>query len=253
MKQNRINKIEEYLIRKRFASIPELCNSFDVSQNTIRRDINELCGRGIATKVYGGIMLNKENDVIPYNMRSVSNLDEKIALSHLASRYIENGETIYIDSGTTTVNILRYIPKIFNLTIISNSLNVYNEGLRLPHLNVISTGGLLYHKTYSFVGLTAIDTIKNYYINKAFMAATGVSLDSGATNNSFHENEIKKTVISSCKNIILMVDHTKIDHPASITFSPLESISSFVTDRKPPPDYISFFETNNIECLYTSS
>ena len=110
MKQNRINKIEEYLIRTKVASITELCSTFNVSQNTIRRDINELCERGIASKVYGGIMLNKENEVIPYNKRSIRNLDEKITLAKLTSRFIENGETIYIDSGTSTVNILRYIP-----------------------------------------------------------------------------------------------------------------------------------------------
>lgn len=250
MKLSRINEIEKYLIQHKFASIPELLERFDVSKNTIRRDIAELCERGIASKVYGGIILNKDKDVIPYSMRSVSNQDQKIKVAKLAGRYIKDGETIYVDSGTTTVNLLRYIPENFNLTIISNSLNVYNEGARFEHLNVISTGGLLYHKTNSFIGITAVNSLANYHINKAFMAATGISLHSGATNNSFHEAEMKKAVTRLCGTIILMADHTKINHDASISFCPIESLTAFVTDEQPPVEYLDFFAANDIECLW---
>lgn len=253
MKQNRINEIETYLIQKKSASMTELCDKFNISQNTARRDIAELCSRGVASKVYGGIILNTENDIVPYNMRSVSNLSEKMALAQIASKYIKEGETIYIDSGTTTVNMLQYIPENINLTIISNSLNVYNEAARFAHLNVISTGGLLYHKTNSFIGMTAINTLRDYHINKAFMAATGVSLDSGAMNNSFHEAEIKKAVTRQCKAVILMADYTKIEKPASIAFSPLESLHAFITDKKPPNEYMDFFNTHNIDCSYPES
>ncbi len=250
MKQNRINEMVILLNQKKSISINELCNHFNVSLNTIRRDITELCNQGIASKVYGGIVLNEEKSVIPYNMRSVSNLNEKIQLARLASKFIDSNETIYVDSGTTTVNILPYISKKHNLTIISSSLNVYNEAIRFEHLNVIATGGLLYQKTNSFIGMSVIDSINSYHINKAFMAATGVCLESGANNNSYHEAEIKKSVINRCKKIILMVDHTKIDKSASILFCPLESLYAFVTDKKPPQQYIDFFKTHNIECLY---
>lgn len=251
MKLSRINEIEKYLIQHKFASIPELLDKFDVSKNTIRRDIAELCERGIASKVYGGIVLNRDKDVIPYSMRSVSNPDQKIKLGELAGRFIKNGETIYVDSGTTTVNLLRCIPENFNITIISNSLNVYNEGARFEHLNVISTGGLLYHKTNSFIGITAVNSLANYHINKAFMAATGVSLVSGATNHSFHEAEMKKAVTRLCDTIILMADHTKIGRDASISFCPIESLTAFVTDRKPPAEYLDFFAAKDIECLFS--
>jgi len=250
MKFNRLNEIEKYLVENTSASIAELCERFNVSSNTIRRDIAELCSRGIAKKVYGGIAINNGANVVHYQARSVSHLEEKIALAQLASRYIENGETIYIDSGTTTVNLLRFIPENINLTIISNSLNVYTEAARLPHLNVIAAGGLLDHKTNSFIGMTTINTIRSYHISKAFMAATGVSLSIGATNNSFHEAEIKKVVTAQCKSIILMADHTKIDHPASISFCPMDALSAFVTDQRPPEPYLEFCSKNDIDCLY---
>lgn len=250
MKYNRIHEIEKYLIEHKFASIRELCRHFNVSINTIRRDISELCNRGIASKVYGGVTINNESHVVPFSARRINNPDEKIIVAELASQYIESGETIYIDSGSTTVNLLRFIPENIKLTIISNSLTVCNEAINYPHLNVISTGGLLNSKTNSFIGMTAVHTINSFQINKAFMAASGVSLSNGATNNSFHEAEIKKVVTNSCQSIILMIDHSKIDHSASISFCPLELLQAFVTDKKPSQEYLDFFSTRKISCLY---
>lgn len=250
MKLKRINEIEKYLLQKQSLSIPELCEHFNVSLNTIRRDINELCKSGVAAKVYGGIVLKKESEVVPFNMRSVSSLYEKMELAKLASKLLEDGDTIYIDSGSTTVHLLPNIPHNVNVTIISNSLNVYNEASKYPHLNIVSTGGLLYHKTNSFVGITAVQNLNEYHINKAFMAATGVTLEAGATNNSFHEAEVKRAVIRKCKKVILMADHTKIGKAAAITFCPLESLAAFVTDREPPREYAEFFTARSINCLY---
>lgn len=250
MKISRISEIEKYLMDNKFASIMDLCEHFNVSQNTIRRDIADLCARGVAVKVYGGIVLQEGHNVVPYYTRSVSNIDEKNKLAHLASRYIRNGETIYIDSGTTTPYLMRYIPQDCHITIISNSLNVYNESESLPNANVISTGGLFYRYTNSFIGVSAVNMLGNYHINKAFMAATGITIETGATNNSFHEAEMKKAVVSQCKNIILMADSSKIDKAASISFCPLKSLSAFVTDKKPPQNYIDFFAENGIELLY---
>ena len=250
MKENRIKEIEKYLVQKKSVSLTELCETFGVSLNTIRRDINELCARGTASKVYGGIILNKDNEIVPFNMRSISNINEKIGMARLASRFIEDGETLYIDSGTTTFYLLSCIPSHYNITIISNSLNVYNEALKFPNLNVISTGGLLYPKTNSFIGISAVRNLNEYHINKAFMAATAVNLESGATNNSFHESEIKKAVIRLSNKIVLMADHTKIGKSAAISFCPLETLYAFITDKKPPVEYIRFMQEKNIQCLY---
>lgn len=250
MKLKRINEIEKYLMQKNSLSIPELCEHFNVSLNTIRRDIDELCKSGIASKVYGGIVLKKENDVVPLNARNVSHFYEKTELAKLAARFIEDGDTIYLDSGTTTFHLLSNIRPGINLTIVSNSLNVYNEAAKYPYLTVVSAGGLLYHKTNSFVGIAAVQNLGEYHINKAFMAATGITLESGATNNSFHEAEVKKAVIRMSKKIILMADYSKIDKAAAITFCPLESLYAFVTNQAPPDTYLDFFSAHGIQCLY---
>lgn len=250
MKLKRIKEIEKYLMQKNSLSISELTEHFNVSLNTIRRDIDELCKSGIASKVYGGIVLKKENDVIPYNTRTVSHLYEKTELAKLAGRFIEDGDTVYLDSGTTTFHLLANIRPGINVTIVSNSLNVYNEAAKYPYLTVVSTGGLLYHKTNSFVGISAVQNLNEYHINKAFMAATGITIESGATNNSFHEAEVKKAVIRKSKKVILMADHSKIDKAAAITFCPLECLYAFVTDTAPRQEYRDFFDARGIQCLY---
>lgn len=250
MKLNRINEIESYLIRNGTATIPELLAHFGVSLNTLRRDINVLCKRGSASKVYGGIVYNRENNVEPYSTRSSLHVGEKARIGQLASRFIEDGDTIYLDSGSTTAHLLQHVRPGAGITIISNSLNVFAEAAKYPHLNIISTGGLFYHKTHSFVGMAAVAALADYHIGKAFMAATGIGRETGAANNSFHEAEIKKAVIARAEKIILLADHTKINKPAGISFAPLAGLHAFVTDRQPPDDYLAFFRQHNIQCVY---
>jgi DeoR family transcriptional regulator, myo-inositol catabolism operon repressor len=251
MRIQRINEIENYLNINNSASVKELCDRFKVSLNTIRRDIDELHKRGIISKVYGGIVLNQETGVVPFSTRSVYNKDEKELICEIASSLLVPGSTIYIDSGTTTIPLLKHVKPSMNITIVSNSLNVFNEASNYPGLNVISLGGLFSEKTNSFIGIAAINHLREYHIHKAFMTATAISIESGATNNSYHESEIKKVVISQSNEIVMMADNTKLSKQASLSFANLNKINAFVTDKKPDKKYIDFFNSNNIDLLYT--
>jgi len=246
----RINQIENYLNINGAASVQELRDKFNVSLNTIRRDIDELQSRGIISKVYGGIVLNKDSDVVPFSTRSVSNKQEKEIICEIASSLLVPNSTIYIDSGTTTIPLLKHIDPDMNITIVSNSLNVFNEATKYPGLSVISLGGLLSEKTNSFIGIAAINHLREYSINKAFMTATAVSLDDGATNNSFHESEIKKSVILQSNEIVMLADSSKLSKQASLSFCPLDKVDVFVTDKKPSEEFAVYFESHAIDLLY---
>lgn len=250
MRIQRINEIEQFLTTKGSATIHELCDKFKVSLNTIRRDIDELHDRGIVSKVYGGIVLNSDTHIVPLSTRSVSNLAEKQIICEIAAKNMISGSTIYIDSGTTTVPLLRHIDPNANITIVSNSLDVFSEATKYSGINVISIGGLLSIKTHSFIGVAAINQLKEYRINRAFLTATAVSIMSGATNNSYHESEIKKAVINQSNKIILMADHTKLSKQAALSFCPLDKVDTFVTDRRPPDEFIAFFDQNHVKLSY---
>lgn len=246
MRTDRLRDLEEYMQQKRSATIPELCAFFNVSLNTIRRDIKELVKNGSVSKVYGGIIWNQEDNIVPFNARSTVALDEKRHIGSLAATLVEDGETIYIDSGTTAVHVLPFIAQRKNVTVVSNSLIVFNEIQKYPELNLLTAGGIFNQKTKSFVGLSAVTGFNDIRIRKAFMSSTGVSIESGATNNSLHEAEIKRAVINRAQKVVLMVDHSKLDRSAAICFCGLEQLACFVTDRRPPEKYMKFFEQNHI-------
>jgi DeoR family myo-inositol catabolism operon transcriptional repressor len=250
MRTDRLRELEEFMQHRRSATIPELCEHFNVSLNTIRRDIKELIRNGSISKVYGGIIWNQEDNIVPFTARSTVATEEKRHIGSLAAAMVEDGETIYIDSGTTSVHLLPFIAQKRNVTVVSNSLIVFNEIQKYPELNLLTTGGIYNQKTKSFVGVSAVNGLNDIRIRKAFMSATGVSIEAGATNNSLHEAEIKRSVIKHAQKVILMVDHSKLDKTAAICFCDLDQLSAFVIDRKPPERYIRYFEQNHIIVKY---
>lgn len=249
MKEDRIKALHNYILENGRASTEELCSLFNISKNTLRRDINELEMQNLISKVYGGIILNDIKTTEPFESREVKNKDAKQLIANLASHLLEDGDIIYIDSGTTTMLMIPYLETIKNLTIITNNLHVIIKSLPYPNLNVIATGGTFLRRTNSFVNQEVINSLKKYNISKAFIATTGVSIAKGLTNSSSFEYDIKKYVVENCDEIILLADNTKIDKISLMTYYDLKNIQVFVTNEKPASNYIEFFNHYNIKLI----
>jgi DeoR family myo-inositol catabolism operon transcriptional repressor len=250
MKHERIKKIEHYLIEHESVSLDNLCTIFGVSKNTIRRDIAELEARGIIKKVYGGVTLNIMEETVPFQQRQVQHINAKSMIGKLASSLIQNGDIVFVDSGSTTIHLIPNIKHVENVTIITNSLNVIVEAAAYPNINVISTGGILQRKTNSFAGIATVNFLKSLNISKAFMATTAVSIEKGVTNTTYLEAEIKKAVVAISDQIVIMADHTKLDQSAFMRYCSLDEIDYFVTDNCPEGKYLEFFDRNNIKLMY---
>ncbi len=136
MKVSRLNSIEQYVISRETVSIDELCEVFGVSKNTIRRDLNELEQRGHITKVYGGVTATVPSGAVPTPIRSGLNQIDKSLIGRLAAEEVADGDTIFIDSGTTTLCLLRFLVAKKRITIITHSLGALSE--RLPTLRMAS-------------------------------------------------------------------------------------------------------------------
>jgi DeoR family transcriptional regulator, myo-inositol catabolism operon repressor len=249
LKESRIKELENYIVKNERASIEELCSIFNVSKNTLRRYINELEQQAKIKKVYGGIILNDKKTTEPFESREEKNKEAKQIIAKLASNLVEDGDIIFIDSGTTTMHMIPYLSEIRSLTIITNNLNVIVNSLPYPNLNVISTGGTLFRRTNSFVDVEAVNSLKKYNISKAFLATTGVSISKGITNSSSFEYDIKKYVVENCDKIFLLADNSKLDRISLITYHDLKDIQVFVTNVKPADEYIEFFNHYNIELI----
>ncbi|SFQ28603.1 DeoR/GlpR family DNA-binding transcription regulator [Salibacterium halotolerans] len=231
IKVRRLNQIEDYLEENHQASLEELKNHFNVSINTIRRDINELAKLDIVKKVYGGVVYNNNTSVTTsYEKRNISHYAEKKKIGQYCTDFIEEYDIIYIDSGTTTHSILDSLPQEIEFTLITNSLEVINKAIAYPNIHLMVIGETYKRSTKSFTGITDDETITKFNINKAFMSATAFSAHNGASNSDFMENRIKKIVCERANEVYLLIDSSKFGKNSLFTYCYLEHISAIITD-----------------------
>ena len=251
LKEERIHQIHELLIERKRISLDELCENFGVSKNTIRRDINELEEQGIIRKVYGGIVL-KEAEIMslePFSAREIRNINEKKKIAAVAAALVNDGEVIYIDSGTTTMHLLPHLAEKNFLTIVTASVYVLEFATRYSNLNVIATGGNLQPPIKALVGPSVLECIRNYNFSKIFLASTGITIEHGATNASPLECEVKRELVRKSCAKYLLVDNSKFDVASLMTYSDLTEIDNIITDKNPPEKYLDYFKANAINLI----
>lgn len=250
MRVNRLYEIEQYLIQHRSASLEELATQFDVSLNTVRRDIKELIARGKLEKVYGGVVLRSRQETVqPLSVRSQQNLAGKRCVGELAASLVTDNSAIFIDSGSTTPHILPFLSERRNVTIISHSLPALYEASKYPNLNIISLGGIFNFSTASYLDIASADKLSRITIDSVFVAATGVSVENGLTNSTYLEAELKREIIKRTKNVILLADQSKFSRSAVITFCRFRDINHIVTDHMPDQKFMEAIQAYGIDLL----
>lgn len=250
----RRKEIAQYIQAREQVSLDELCDVFKKSKNTIRRDINDLESLGVLQKVYGGVraieLPSPTGEIVSFTDRTVKNVTEKNRICELAAPLVNDGDVIFIDSGTTVINIIEHLALKKNLTIITNNFHVLHKCIQYPGINTVSFGGQLNTVTASFMSnFFFSDYIQMFNINKAFLSATGVSIESGTSNTSPFEAEIKKGIVQKSNVNILLVDHTKFDRNALLTYSSLNRFQYVVTDCAPSQKYLDYFAKNDLQLI----
>ncbi len=241
MRSQRINEIEQYVTRNKTVTLDDLCQTFGVSKNTIRRDVEELVDRGALKKIYGGVTALTTRELLPFEERRGRNLDAKGKIAAAAAECIQDGDIIFIDSGTTTSRIIEFLRDKHDVTVLTNNLEFILSAVPLSNVNIICLSGMLSRKTLSFTGESAVRLLQTYNIRKAFMACTGFSIERGATNSSPLEYGLKSAVIQHSGSVYLLADHTKADVTALMTYCPLDQVDTLITDAQLDDKYHRFF------------
>lgn len=250
MRLDRLNEMEQYVLDQGTSSLEDLCTHFQVSMNTVRRDLAELLERGRLKKVYGGVTAEtRAPSVIPMAERASRNGNAKQMIGKLAASLVQDNMSIFLDSGSTTMRILPYLADKQNVTVITHSLTALYEAAKYPSLHAIALGGMYNAATSSFVGSNTLDELSKMSINLVFLAATGVTLERGLTNTTYFEVEVKQTVARQNKNLVLMADHSKFGHNALLTFCNFEDLTAVVTDQPLPEIYNSVVSRCGIRVL----
>lgn len=249
MRAERLNAIEQYILSKETVSLEEISKQFGISMNTVRRDIGELLSRGNVRKVYGGVSSNLLNRPLGFSVRERKNSEAKQLIGKLAARMVTSGSSIFLDSGSTTPNLLRHLGETNGVTVITHSLTALYEASIMPNLNIIALGGIYTPSTSSFTGITTLDALSHLSIQTIFISATGVTLETGLSNSTYLEAEIKRSVVQRGNRVVLMADQSKFGQSAVISFCAFEHLYAVVTDRMPPAPFLKAMERYDIKLI----
>ncbi len=251
MKYNRQKEMLSYIEENKSVRNEELLSRFNISIQTLRRDLKIFEDQGLIEKVYGGVIYNDRREsvssVSPLEKREQSNSEEKEYIGKLAAALVEDGDVIFIDSGTTAYRMLHYMKDLKNVTVISHCLDVMMEIRRMPNLTGICVGGVIQHDSGTFV---VDSSFYPYNYNKAFISTVGISASKSLTNTNLYEGAMKQHVINQSAANYILADHSKFDVIAYNHFADFSLIKAIITDRKPSEKFINFFESKQIKLMY---
>lgn len=242
----RKKEILEYLSDVEYRTLKDISSKFNVSMNTIRSDINELAEANYIKKFYGGVSLVRKNDS-SYNNRISSNLKEKQDIAAHAASLIRDNDLIFIDAGSTTSLLTEYINPEYHLTIVTNNLHIIHKVIDVSNWNLIIVGTNLKRSSMSLINVYNWEYLNSLNLNKAFIATTGLTIKSGATNTDNAETKIKSSMMKRSQESYLLADATKFDQTSLITFANIDDFYEIITAGAVPQYYIEYFAANNIQ------
>jgi DeoR family transcriptional regulator of aga operon len=230
---DRRQKILEIINQQNQVKVNDLSKIFNVSEVTIRNDLSQLEAKHMLIKTRGGALKSQNVGLDPnLEIKKSQNLKEKQLIGIATSKLINDGDTIILDSGTTTLEVAKNLQKFNELTIITNALNIVSELIQYPNFNVIIPGGILRRKSLSLIGHSAESTLKNYYCDKLIMGIDGIDLKYGITTPNIEEANLNKTMIEIARELIVVADSSKFGKRSLAFISKIDIIKTLVTDKK---------------------
>jgi len=210
--------------------VADLKDAYSVTEMTIRRDLEKLEETGAVKRTFGGVIFVGKD--IALQERNGILTEEKARIGRYAAALVRPGESIFLDGGTTTSQIARFLPPGLEVTVVTNALNVAAE-LAGKRISVLMIGGMLREETNSLVGPIAAQTLAGMAFDRAFLGATGVSVEHGFSNSNVYEAEIKQVAIRQASETNIVVDRSKFGAKVLVSFSSLNGASRIVTDALP--------------------
>lgn len=246
----RREKIMEMMREDGVVKVINLSRIFKVSEVTIRQDLEKLENNGLIQREHGGAFLkNINSQVKSFSLQNRENMDKKSKIAGKAVEYIHDGDTIILDSGSTTTEIGRHIKGYKNLTVITNALNIAFELGADPEINLVVTGGEFKAPTLSLTGQKAADFFENLHVDKLFLATAGISLKSGLTYPSISDIVVKRAMIESADTVYLVADSSKIGKASFASLGALSLIDYIITDSEINENYRNTFQEQDIQFI----
>jgi DeoR family transcriptional regulator of aga operon len=211
--------------------VNELASQFNTSAVTIRNDLNELAQRGLVQRSHGGAMLpDSIMRESPVQERMKAHADEKRRIGAMAASMINDGETIILDSGTTTLEIARQIKKKRGLQIITNGVNIASELLDARESEVFIVGGTVRGESASISGRFTEEMFDQFSADKLFLSGAGCDLDFGVSGANLEETMVNRAMLRIAREIILVADASKFSKRSMSRIAPFSEIDTVISD-----------------------
>ncbi|WP_276354543.1 DeoR/GlpR family DNA-binding transcription regulator [Cohnella caldifontis] len=242
----RQQRILDRLQIEREVKIAELKEMFGVTEMTLRRDLEKLEAAGNIRRTFGGAIFVGRDVALQERFGIMT--EAKLQIGKKAAGLIQPGESVYLDAGTTTLQVARYLPPAFPVTVVTNAVNIAAElmGKQIP---TIVTGGVLVEQTAALTGPITEKSLSGMAFDRAFLGATGVHRAHGFSNSNMLEAEIKKLAIKQSKETNIVMDGSKFGAQVLFSFAGLSDASRIVTDRLPDDELLTACREAGVELL----
>jgi len=250
----RRERIQDYLSVHQIARTVDLCGLLETSEATIRRDLEWLEGKGILERTHGGAILNQRMILEQeYQQRVQHHPEEKRLIGELAASLIEEGDIVFINSGTTSTQVLQHIPRDSRTTVYTNNVSAVME-LGDPGFRYFLTGGEFQSRSNSLAGRFALDNLGLVYANKTILGVDGISVKHGCTVPSDVEAEVVRRMIERTKgSVIVVADHSKWGVVSNFQIAGIDDVDKLITDEGFDSSAVESLAEHNVACLIASS
>jgi DeoR family fructose operon transcriptional repressor len=246
----RREQIQEYLAIHKIVRMDDLYKMLDTSEATVRRDLEWLEREGVLERTHGGAILNQRMTLEPeYLQRAKTNPEQKRLIGELAASLIEDEEVVFINSGTTTAQVIHHIRSGVGIKIFSNNISAALEAGAAGFTHYLIGGEFQPHSN-SVAGRFATDNLRQVYADKAILGVDGVSMIHGCTVPSNAEAEIIRQMIERTKDeIIIVADHSKLGVVSNFQICTIDEVDKLITDEAIDPLTLESLSSHTVEIL----
>ena len=248
LKEERQNYILDKIREFNKVKSNELAIELKVSEDTIRRDLNQLAHNGLILKVHGGA-LSTHQKLYQFNERSIFNRDNKIIVAKKAISLLKEGQTIIMSGGTTNLEISRLLPNDLKLTIYTYSLPIAMQLAEHPKIDIFLIGGKLHKKALVSIGVSVVKILSKLKADICLLGTSGIDLDEGITEVGYEVSFVKRVMIASSENIISLVTSDKLNTTQRYPVCEFNEISKIITDLPPDDPVLIPFINKGVEVL----
>jgi DeoR family glycerol-3-phosphate regulon repressor len=233
--------------------VEDLASHFQVTPQTIRKDLNDLCDQRMLTRIHGGALFPSGIENLQYEARRKIASDEKDAIGKAAARLIPDNASLFVNIGTTTEAVSKALLDHKGLMVITNNINVANRMRVYPSIEVVIAGGVVRGSDGGIVGEAAVDFIRQFKVDYAVIGVSAIDHDGALLDFDYREVKVAQAIIANARHVILVADKSKFERTAPVRIGHLKQVNTFITDRCDYPAVRRMLEEAEVELIETAA